>query len=368
MAVTTDLSAPEGRYFMMLLIRAVEETINRLFNEGLVHGTAHLCIGQEACAVGAVAAARANDPIVSSHRGHGHFLARTGDPALLMAELLGRSTGPCAGRGGSQHLCSRSDYFYGTNGITGGGLPVASGLALSARLQSTGQVVLCFFGDGATNQGTFHESLNMAAIWQLPILYVCENNRFAMSTRVEDSMKVAIADRALREVADNVDIVMVTSDDLGMIDRPLVSPALYRSLVKPRQRRTFDFFRARTSAKLYCHTDGAVYPLIPDLIEIGVDALNPIEVSAVGMGDTGKLKREFGQTLTFWGAIDTRRVLPFGTTEEVREEVRRRIHDLAPGGGYVVSPVHNIQPDVPPENVVAMYDAAYELGRYPLTA
>jgi len=180
-------------------------------------------------------------------------------------------------------------------------------------------------------------------------------------------IRLAIAGRALQEAADNIDIVMVTSDDLGMTDRPLVSPTLYRSLIKPRQQRTFDFFRARTGAKLYCHSDGAIYPLIPDLIEIGVDALNPIEVSAVGMGDTRKLKEEFGEQLTFWGAIDTRRVLPFGTTEEVREEVRRRIHDLGPGGGYVVSPVHNIQPDVPAENVVAMYDAAYELGRYPLT-
>jgi uroporphyrinogen decarboxylase len=179
-------------------------------------------------------------------------------------------------------------------------------------------------------------------------------------------IRLLIAGRALQEVEDNIDIVMVTSDDLGMIDRPLVSPALYRSLIKPRQRRTFDFFRARTGAKLYCHTDGAIYPLIPDLIEIGVDALNPIEVSAAGMGDTTKLKKEFGDRLAFWGAIDTRRILPFGTTEEVREEVRRRIHDLGPGGGYIVSPVHNIQPDVPPENVVAMYDAAYELGCYPL--
>ena len=179
------------------------------------------------------------------------------------------------------------------------------------------------------------------------------------------AIRLAIAERALQEVEDNVDIVMVTSDDLGMIDRPLVSPALYRSLIKPRQKRTFDFFRARTSAKLYCHTDGAVYPLLPDLIEIGVEVLNPIEVSAAGMGDTKKLKKEFGDKLTFWGAIDTRRVLPYGTPEEVREEVRHRIRDLGPGGGYVVSPVHNVQPDVPPENVVAMYDAAYDLGWYP---
>jgi uroporphyrinogen decarboxylase len=179
-------------------------------------------------------------------------------------------------------------------------------------------------------------------------------------------IRLAMAERALQEVGEDIDIVMVTSDDLGMIDRPLISPTLYRSLVKPRQKRTFDFVRARTNAKLFYHTDGAIYPLIPDLIEIGAEILNPVEVGAAGMGDTKKMKQEFGDKLTFWGAIDTRRVLPLGTPEEVREEVRRRILDLGPGGGYVVCSVHNIQPEVPPENVVAMYEAAYELGRYPL--
>jgi len=179
-------------------------------------------------------------------------------------------------------------------------------------------------------------------------------------------IRLTMAERALQEVGDDVDIVMVTSDDLGMTDRTLISPALYRALVKPRQKRTFDFFRARTAAKRYFHTDGAVYPLLADFVEIGVEVLNPIEVRAAGMGDTAKLKREFGGALAFWGAIDTHRVLPAGTPEEVREEVRRRIRELGPGGGYVISPVHNIQPDVPPENVLAMYAAADALGQYPL--
>jgi len=177
--------------------------------------------------------------------------------------------------------------------------------------------------------------------------------------------RLAVAARALEEAGD-VDIVMVSSDDLGMTERPLISPALYRKLIKPRQKRTFDFFKARTAAKRYYHTDGAVYPLLADLVEIGVEVLNPVEVHAAGMGDTAKLKREFGDRLTFWGGIDTHHVLPKGTPEDVREEVRRRIRDLAPGGGYVVSPVHNFQPDVPPENIVAMYQAADALGRYPL--
>ncbi len=179
-------------------------------------------------------------------------------------------------------------------------------------------------------------------------------------------IRLAIAERALEEAGQYVDIVMVTSDDIGMIDRPIVSPALYRKLIKPRQMKTFDFFRARTDAKLYYHTDGAIYSLLPDLVDLGVDVLNPIQVSATGMGDTKKLKAEFGDKLAFLGAIDTHHVLPAGTPEDVREEVRRRIMDLAPGGGYIVGSVHNIQPEVPPETVVAMVDSAYELGRYPL--
>ncbi|MBT4500517.1 MAG: uroporphyrinogen-III decarboxylase [Gemmatimonadetes bacterium] len=179
-------------------------------------------------------------------------------------------------------------------------------------------------------------------------------------------IRLRMAERTLEEVGDHVDIVFATSDDLGMTDRPIVSPEMYRQLIKPLQKKTFDFFKARTPAKRFFHSDGALYPIIADFIEIGVEVLNPIQVSAVGMGDTAKLKREFGDRLAFWGAIDTHQVLPLGTPEDVREEVRRRIADLGPGGGYVVCSVHNIQPEVPPENVVAMFDAAHELGRYPL--
>ena len=179
-------------------------------------------------------------------------------------------------------------------------------------------------------------------------------------------IRLRIAERALEEVGDKVDIVFATSDDLGMIDRTIVSPEMYRELVKPIQKRTFDFFKGRTKAKRFYHCDGSIYSIIEDFIEIGIEALNPIQVSAAGMGDTKRLKREFGSRLAFWGAIDTHHVMPYGTVEEVRQEVYRRIHELGPGGGYILCAVHNIQPEVPPENVVAMYDAAYEMGRYPL--
>jgi len=197
MRLDLDLATEQGRYGMMLAVRETEEQIGRMFLEGKTSGTAHLCVGQEACAVGAVAASRPTDPLVSSHRGHGHFLARVQDPHALLAELMGKVTGPCMGRGGSQHLCSLKHDFYGTNGITAGGLPIATGLALSEKFGGTDRVVIVFFGDGATNQGTFHESLNMAAIWQLPVLYFCENNQYAMSMSVRDSMRVeSIAARA----------------------------------------------------------------------------------------------------------------------------------------------------------------------------
>lgn len=178
--------------------------------------------------------------------------------------------------------------------------------------------------------------------------------------------RLRMAELALDQISEYVDVVVVSSDDLGMIDRTIVSPKVYRSLVKPRMKRTYDFFRARTDAKLFQHCDGAIYPFLRDLVEVGADCLNPIQVSAAGMDDTAKLKADFGDKLTFWGGIDTQTVLPHGTPEDVKEEVKRRIRDMAPGGGYVVCSVHNIQPEVPPANVAAMLDAAYEFGGYPI--
>jgi uroporphyrinogen decarboxylase len=179
-------------------------------------------------------------------------------------------------------------------------------------------------------------------------------------------IRLQIAGRGLEEAGEFADVVVCTTDDLGSTDSLLISPRIWRELILPRFRRTFDFFKERTEAKRFFHCDGAIYPLIPDFIEAGVEALNPMQVSAVGMGDTKKLKAEFGDKLTFWGAIDTHQALPFGTPEDVRQEVRQRIMDLGPGGGYVVCSVHNIQPEVSPENVVAMFDAVDEFGWYPL--
>ena len=168
----------------------------------------------------------------------------------------------------------------------------------------------------------------------------------------------------LGAIGTSIDVV-VTSDDLGMQTAPMMSPDLYRKIVKPRHRRLYRAIKAQTNAKLFLHTCGAVRPFIPDFIDLGIDILNPIQVAAANMDDTASLKREFGKDIVFWGgACDSQKVLPFGSPEEVRAEVRRRIDDLAPGGGFVFAPIHNIQPGVPPENIVALYEAAAEFGTY----
>lgn len=173
-------------------------------------------------------------------------------------------------------------------------------------------------------------------------------------------------DAMLREVGPYTD-VLITGDDLGMTGGTMMSPQSYRRLLKPHHADYFATIKKRLAGKVFFHSCGNVYTLLNDLAEVGVDLLNPVQVSAGEMGDTARLKREFGDRLSFCGAIDTRWTLPHGTPEDVRAEVRRRIRDLAPGGGYIVSSVHCIQPDVPPENIVAMCDEVMKSGRYPLT-
>jgi uroporphyrinogen decarboxylase len=168
-----------------------------------------------------------------------------------------------------------------------------------------------------------------------------------------------------RQAGAYVDVV-ITGDDLGTQDSTLMSPPDYRRLIKPHQAEVLAAIRENTRAKIFFHSCGNVYALIDDLVDIGVDLLNPVQVSAPDLADTARLKREFGKRLAFCGAIDTQRVMPYGTTEEVRGEVRRRIRDLAPGGGYVAAAVHCIQPDVPPANIVAMCDEVARAGCYPL--
>ncbi len=184
-------------YQRMLLIRYFEEAIEKLFLEGRVMGTAHTCIGQEALCVGIAASLQPQDAITTTHRGHGHCLARGADPAKVMAELFGKRIGYSKGRGGSQMMMEPAIGFYGSNGITGGSIPFATGVALDASIRKSDRVTACMFGDGASNQGVFHETLNMAALWKLPVLYIVENNGYAMSTATNRGLaNPCIADRA----------------------------------------------------------------------------------------------------------------------------------------------------------------------------
>jgi uroporphyrinogen decarboxylase len=176
-------------------------------------------------------------------------------------------------------------------------------------------------------------------------------------------IKLAYWDRALREVGEDVDVVG-EADDLGGQLSTLFAPETYRTVVKPLHAQLFDFIRSRSRARIFLHSCGAIRPLIPDLIEIGVDILNPVQVSARGMESDG-LKRDFGRDLVFWGGgVDSQLVLGSGTPDEVRADVRRRIADLKPGGGFVFAAVHDIQPNVPSENILAMWETLEEHGRY----
>jgi uroporphyrinogen decarboxylase len=176
--------------------------------------------------------------------------------------------------------------------------------------------------------------------------------------------RLAYWSKTLAELGDIVDVV-VEYDDLGSNTSLLISPQMYRKYLKQRHKELFSFIKSHSHASMFLHSCGAIYPLIPDFIEVGVDILNPIQVSATNMGDGKKLKQEFGKDITFWGGgVNTQSTLPRGSLQDIKEEVRRRIGDFAPGGGYVFAAVHNIQPDVPPENIIAMLDAWKEYGKY----
>jgi TPP-dependent pyruvate/acetoin dehydrogenase alpha subunit len=177
-------------YYQMMLIRTFEERLVGLYKEGVLRGSLHLCIGQEATGVGGCAALHRDDYLTCTYRGHGQALAKGLSPRAAMAELMGRETGCCKGRGGSMHLTDTSIGLLGENAIVGAGLPIACGAAFTAKMNGTGQVAITYFGEGTTNQGVFHESLNLAAVWELPVIFFCENNMYAEMTPISHEVKV----------------------------------------------------------------------------------------------------------------------------------------------------------------------------------
>ena len=204
-----------GALARMHRIRRFEEAAEDSYIRGLSYGTMHLSIGQEATAVGMCAPLSDADYITSTHRGHGHCIAKGAELTPMFAEFLGRETGYCKGRGGSMHIAEPAKGNLGANGIVAGGLPIAVGAALSAKKRRTGAVAVAFFGDGANNEGAFHEAMNLASIWKLPVVFVCENNQYAMSTAMERATAVAnVADRA---TAYGVPGVMVDGNDFAAV-------------------------------------------------------------------------------------------------------------------------------------------------------
>jgi len=213
----------------------------------------------------------------------------------------------------------------------------------------------------------FYPAVNLYMGYEKYLLYLALHPEYiAAVTDLNLAHQFATQGRLLERIGPYVDLVYLMGEDYASQDGPLMNPKVYREIFVPRQRKVVEFARQNTSAPLMMHQDGAIYQWIPDIVDIGIDVLNPIQLSAKGMGDTAKLKKEFGENLSFLGGgVDTQGVLSFGTPGEVKSEVKRRILDLAPGGGYVFAAVHDIQPEVPPENVMAMFEALDEFGNYP---
>jgi pyruvate dehydrogenase E1 component alpha subunit len=193
-------------------IRYFEEKAEDLYIRGLVHGTMHLSIGQEASAVGSTSALRDEDLIIHHHRGHGHTIAKGADITLMMAEFLGKEPGYCRGRGGSMHIADIPGGNLGATGVVGSGIPTAVGIALALQMRDTDEVLLSFFGDGAANLGEFHEALNMASIWHLPVVFICENNQYGMSMSVERAMNIDHI--SIRAVSYGIPGVTVDGNDI----------------------------------------------------------------------------------------------------------------------------------------------------------
>lgn len=209
-------------YELVFKIRRFEEAAIQQYRLGHIRGYLHPYLGEEAIAVGTILAAQPEDYIVSTHRGHGHAIAKGHDPKIMLAELFGKATGYCRGRGGSMHVANLAQNNLGANGIVGGGIPIATGAALGIVQKDTRQVVLCFFSDGATNNGVFHESLNMAAIYHLPIVYVLENNQYAVSTPIEAT--ALVKDLSIRAAGYGIPGLTIDGNDAVQIYQAMQEP------------------------------------------------------------------------------------------------------------------------------------------------
>ncbi|MBI3457826.1 MAG: pyruvate dehydrogenase (acetyl-transferring) E1 component subunit alpha [Candidatus Rokubacteria bacterium] len=223
----------------MLLIRRFEEKAAEMYALGKIGGFLHLYIGQEAVAVGAISTLRPDDYVIAGYREHGHALAKGADPKRVMAELFGRRDGVSKGKGGSMHLFDRGVNFLGGHAIVGGYLPIATGVAFAIRYEERGQVILCFFGDGAVPQGEFHESLNLASLWKLPVVFICENNRYAMGTAIHRAL-------AQTEIYRFAEAHRIPGEACNGMDLLAVRECVSRAVARARDSKTPSLVEART--------------------------------------------------------------------------------------------------------------------------
>ncbi len=238
---SAQVGAALGRALLrqMLLIRRFEEKAAEMYALGKIGGFLHLYIGQEAVAVGAMSTLRPDDYVIAGYREHGHALAKGVDPKRVMAELFGRRDGVSKGKGGSMHMFDRPANFLGGHAIVGGYLPIATGVGFAIRYEARDQVILCFFGDGSVPQGEFHESLNLAALWKLPVVFVCENNRYAMGTAIER----ALAQTEIYRFADSYRMTGETCDGMDVL---AVRESIGRAVVRAREGKVPSLVEART--------------------------------------------------------------------------------------------------------------------------
>ena len=208
-------------YRVMVKIRRFEETVRDLFFQGQIPGFVHVSIGEEAVPTGVCSALTNDDYITTTHRGHGHMLAKGGELKPMMAEIFGRATGYCKGKGGSMHIVSYELGILGANGIVGAGIPIATGAALASSFRNNSAVAVSFFGDGASNEGTFHESLNLASLWRLPAIYVCQNNAYAEFTPTAES--TSVKDIAVRGAGHGIPGVIVDGNDVLAVHEAMLT-------------------------------------------------------------------------------------------------------------------------------------------------
>lgn len=317
-----DASRAVEMLSQMILVRRFEEKCAELYGAQKIRGFLHLYVGEEAVAVGAMRAFRSDDPVVTTYREHGHALVRGISPEAVMAEMYGKTNGCARGRGGSMHLFCVERRFYGGYAIVAGGIPVAVGLAFAEKQLGTGRVVGCFFGDGATDEGEFHEALNLAALWKLPVLFLCENNQYAMGTALarhcaaRDLTRVPLAHGIPAEAVDGMDVLAVEAVTRAAVD-------VVRATGAPRflELRTYRF-RAHSmyDADRYREKDEIARWRLRDPIELFATFAK--ERGLIGDDDRARLEREADAKID--AAVAAAEAGPLEPVEDLESDVYAR--------------------------------------------